>query len=254
MHVTFTESVPSLRVSFVDNGSDINSNLSNGTVYRASFTVIETYRFTVDFTTGAPSTGGGGGTPGGSDTQVQFNDSGSFGGDAGFTYNKTTDIATLGGLNVTGLTASQITATDGSKNLQSLTTATYPSLTELAYVKGVTSALQTQLNAKATTQQTDFISGYITLAEDKTYKIIVKIPYSCTIINTITICESGTCTATFQINTTNISGIANAVSTAEKDETKNDDVSSGDDIQIRVSSNASCVGLSYTIVITRTLS
>ena len=34
--------------------------------------------------------GGGGGTPGGSDTQVQFNDGGStFGGNAGFTYDKT---------------------------------------------------------------------------------------------------------------------------------------------------------------------
>ncbi len=31
-------------------------------------------------------------TPGGSDTQVQFNDSSAFGGDATFTYNKTTDI------------------------------------------------------------------------------------------------------------------------------------------------------------------
>lgn len=46
-------------------------------------------------------TASGSGTPGGSDTQVQFNDSNTFGGDAGFTYNKTTDIATLGGL-VTG--------------------------------------------------------------------------------------------------------------------------------------------------------
>ncbi len=41
---------------------------------------------------------GGGGSPGGSDTQVQFNDSSAFGGDAGFTYNKTTNIVTLGGL------------------------------------------------------------------------------------------------------------------------------------------------------------
>lgn len=40
---------------------------------------------------------GGGGTPGGSDTQVQFNDGGSFGGDAGFTYNKTTDTVTVAG-------------------------------------------------------------------------------------------------------------------------------------------------------------
>lgn len=38
--------------------------------------------------------GGGGGTPGGADTQVQFNDGGAFGGDAGLTYNKTTDLLT----------------------------------------------------------------------------------------------------------------------------------------------------------------
>ncbi len=39
--------------------------------------------------------------------------------------------------------------TDVSKNLVSLAVATYPSLTELSYIKGVTSAIQTQLNAKA---------------------------------------------------------------------------------------------------------
>lgn len=36
-------------------------------------------------------------TPGGSDTQVQFNDSSAFGGDAGLTYNKTTDALTVVG-------------------------------------------------------------------------------------------------------------------------------------------------------------
>lgn len=40
----------------------------------------------------APSSGGSSTSPGGSDTQVQFNDSGAFGGDAGLVYNKTTDI------------------------------------------------------------------------------------------------------------------------------------------------------------------
>ena len=40
--------------------------------------------------------GGGGGTPGGSPTQVQFNDSGSFGGDDGLTFNKTTNELTVG--------------------------------------------------------------------------------------------------------------------------------------------------------------
>lgn len=42
--------------------------------------------------------GAGGGTPGGSDTQVQFNDGGSaFGGDAGLVFNKTTNKLTAGG-------------------------------------------------------------------------------------------------------------------------------------------------------------
>jgi hypothetical protein len=44
---------------------------------------------------GASAVGGGGGTPGGSDTQVQFNDGGAFGGSAGFTFNKTTGTVTI---------------------------------------------------------------------------------------------------------------------------------------------------------------
>jgi len=44
-----------------------------------------------------------------------------------------------------GLTASEIVGTNASGNLVSLPVASYPSLTELAYVKGVTSAIQTQL-------------------------------------------------------------------------------------------------------------
>lgn len=49
---------------------------------------------TLDF---VGSSGGGGGTPGGSDTQIQFNDGGSFGGDADLTYNKTTNKFTTKG-------------------------------------------------------------------------------------------------------------------------------------------------------------
>lgn len=37
-----------------------------------------------------------GGFPGGNDTEVQFNDGGAFGGDAGLTYNKTTDTLSVG--------------------------------------------------------------------------------------------------------------------------------------------------------------
>lgn len=49
------------------------------------------------------------------------------------------------------LTASEILITDASKNIVSAPVATYPSLTELSYVKGVTSAIQTQLNTKQAT-------------------------------------------------------------------------------------------------------
>jgi hypothetical protein len=52
---------------------------------------------------------------------------------------------------LSSLTASQILALDASNNIQSLSTSTYPSLTELSYVKGVTSAIQTQIAAKQNT-------------------------------------------------------------------------------------------------------
>ena len=115
----------------------------------------------------AQSGGGGGGTPGGSDTQVQFNDAGSFGGDAGFTYNKTTDVATLGGLLLSGLTASSAVATDGSKNLVSVTNtgsgnnvlATSPTLT--TPVLGVATA--TSINKVAITAPAT--SATLTLAD-----------------------------------------------------------------------------------------
>jgi len=67
-------------------------------------------------------------------------------GEAAFTYNKTTNKLTVDEILLNGKTASELVATDASKNLVSLAVATYPSLTELSYVKGVTSAIQTQIN------------------------------------------------------------------------------------------------------------
>ncbi|MEI6281048.1 MAG: hypothetical protein WCP17_03570, partial [bacterium] len=58
-------------------------------------------------------------------------------------------INSNGVINSVALTASEILGTDASKNLVSLPLATYPSLTELSYVKGLSSAVQTQLGGKA---------------------------------------------------------------------------------------------------------
>ena len=62
-----------------------NSQTSSMTVLSSSYAITASH---------ALNAGGGGGTPGGSNTQVQFNDGGAFGGDAGLVYNKTTDTLT----------------------------------------------------------------------------------------------------------------------------------------------------------------
>ena len=58
---------------------------------------------------------GGGGTPGGSDTQVQFNDGGAFAGDADLTWNKTTNV-----LGITG----DVNLSDGGTYTTTLQTIT----------------------------------------------------------------------------------------------------------------------------------
>lgn len=61
---------------------------------------------------------GGGVSPGGSDTDVQYNSSGSFAGSGNLTWNGST-FAVTGGVNVSGLTASEPVVSDSSKNLAS---------------------------------------------------------------------------------------------------------------------------------------
>lgn len=61
------------------------------------------------------------------------------------------DISASAGIGTTkleALTASRVAITNASGYLSAADTATYPSLTELSYVKGVTSAVQTQVDAK----------------------------------------------------------------------------------------------------------
>jgi hypothetical protein len=84
------------------NGTAVLANAVGGTVSFAAGTNItivgNNTSKTVTF-----SAGGGGGTPGGVDTNVQFNDGGSFGGTAGFTFNKTTNaVSTTGTVSATG--------------------------------------------------------------------------------------------------------------------------------------------------------
>ena len=93
------------------------TQLTDGTSYLVAGTNI-----TITSQSNGPitisSSGGGGGSPGGSDTQVQFNDGGSFGGDSDFSWNKTTNNLTVSGT-IELLTASfKSTAFAGTVNLQ----------------------------------------------------------------------------------------------------------------------------------------
>lgn len=62
-----------------------------------------------------------------------------------------TGTVTTPAIIVSDETINTIASFDATKNIKSLPTVTYPDLTELSYVKGVTSAIQTQLNGKQAT-------------------------------------------------------------------------------------------------------
>jgi hypothetical protein len=66
----------------------------------ASWTGGTNVSVTINTTLTTASSGSGGGTPGGSDTQVQFNDANAFGGDAAFTFDKVSKGVHLYGTNV----------------------------------------------------------------------------------------------------------------------------------------------------------
>jgi len=69
------------------------------------------------------------------------------------------------------LTASEMVITDASKNIVSAPVATYPSLTELSYVKGLSSAVQTQITAKVA--KTDPVMVAFTLVDPDTTQAII---------------------------------------------------------------------------------
>lgn len=129
------------------------------------------------------------------------------------------------------------------------------SATALPSQQSVKAYVDTGLATKASSTFVDAISGFIETPTDKDYRIVVKIPFGCTINETVTRSESGTCTATFKINTTALGGTANSVSSSEQAQShaSANTVAVDDDIQITISSNSSCAGMSFTIKYTRTI-
>lgn len=135
-----------------------------------------------------------------------------------------------------------------------------PGGTDVAVADGGTGSstaagARTNLSAAALSQTTEFVAGYIKTPANQDYRLIVKIPHGGTITETVTRSESGTCTATFKVNTTALGGTANSVSSTEQAQAQasSNTFVADDDIVVTISSNSSCVGMSFTIKYTRTL-
>lgn len=107
----------------------------------------------------------------------------------------------------------------------------------------------------ANSQTKEMMCGFIASPSDKDYRIVVKAAHAGTITETTTRSASGTCTATFKVNTTALGGTANSVSSSEQSQahSTSNTFAEGDDIVITISSNSSCADMSFTIKYTRTL-
>jgi len=87
----------------------INTDKANANI-RWSFddtgnlTLPNTANVSINYANGSPYGGGGNGTPGGSNTQIQFNDNGNFGANSGFTFDSTTGNISIPGTIISGNT------------------------------------------------------------------------------------------------------------------------------------------------------
>lgn len=107
----------------------------------------------------------------------------------------------------------------------------------------------------STTQTGEMIAGFIASPSDKSYTIVLKMAHGGTITETVTKSVSGTCTATFKVNSTALGGTANSVSSTEQSQahSTSNTFAAGDDIVLTISSNSSCVDMSFSIKYTRVL-
>lgn len=123
----FSVGIPEIAVvdsngNVVSNFNNLSGNVSANKIYANSFF----------YANGQPFTGGGGnGVPGGSNSTVQYNNVGNFGGSTSFTFNSDTQLLTIPNVNVTGTAnlgsvddliitggnANYVLTTDGAGNL-----------------------------------------------------------------------------------------------------------------------------------------
>ena len=165
--------------------------------------------------------GGGNGNPGGANTQVQFNDSGTFGGDAGFVYDKNTNILTVSNLNVvdsfTGNISFASTAGTVTTNAQPNITSV-GTLTNLNVTNTVTANLFAGSGANLTNLPAANLVGSVPLAQAVTNAAqpnITSVGTLTSLTSSGNIAASGTLSggnvsASGTVSTTNLTILGNA--------------------------------------------
>lgn len=95
---------------------------------------------------------------------------------------------------------------------------------------------------------------FIPRPSDKTYTLVLKARHAGAITETTTKSSTGTCTATFNIDSVDLGGTANSVSTSEQSQSHSsaNTFSAGDTINVVISSNSSCENLAISVFYTRT--
>lgn len=152
-------------------------------------------------------------------------------------------------------TASRATYFDANKTL----TASSTTATELGYVNGVTSSIQTQLDGKAPTDGdgiVEDICGHIETPDNKSYWLKVNAPYPFTINSITTDVDSGTATGALHVEGAQVTGCAQTdvsiTSTEATDScTAGNTVATGNDVVLSITSNSSSDDLRFCVKITR---
>lgn len=124
-----------------------------------------------------------------------------------------------------------------------------------ATVADALDTLATAVATKAAASQIGVIAGTIEAPGNGDIVLLLNSPLAITITSITTKSASGSCTATFKIDGTQLGGTANSVSAAEDEQTHSTDnvLAVGSDLSLTTSLDSSCVDMSFTIKYTTTL-
>lgn len=137
-------------------------------------------------------------------------------------------------------------------------THTKSQITDFAHTHPISevTALQTQLdaiNASIVATRKDGLIFSHAKPDNLTYKALINSPIAFTINKTTTVSRSGSCTATWKIDGTPLGGAADTVTSTETSTTRSsaNSVAIGQDVEVTISANATCIDMEAMIEITR---